>query len=667
MLTAGVDIGSRSSKAVILEDDKVIATSLSLESYLSVADRGSQVLSKALESVPYSQEDIDCIVATGYGRISAPYANTTVTEITCHAKGVHALVPSVRTIIDIGGQDSKVIKLNEKGDVIDFAMNDRCAAGTGKFLEVTAKAMKLELSEFSSLFFETKKPKPISSMCTVFAESEVVSLLADSVPPKEIVAGLIQAVARRVGNMAKRLGVVDSLVFTGGVAKNSGVMKAIEDTVGHKFTHFDFDPQLVGAFGAAVIAREQEFNGRVKKKVRTLRSIDKLHYALECRQEEIVSLKKSGKKIIGYFCSYVPEEIIYALGFIPIRLIRGGNVDAANVGNEYLSSNACPYASSCVGFKENGQDFYFSHADIIADAPSCYQMKRVLEIWEQYFNTRVVHVGLPRTFYEPKGLRYFIVNLKHFVEELEEISGKKLDKKKLETAVELYNDIQTTQQEIYQLLKLNKIRWGEGIQFIHAGFILDRKAYLDLMRDFVKEVKETKKPLPEMPIRILITGSMLAPGDHKVVDIFNELGFEFAMDELCAGSRCSFRKAKEATLESIAESYLENVPCGAFPYPYANSDPRQIHIEKLIQEYRIQGILHYTLRFCDAYSYKTGNMKKICESMNIPMLHLHSDYSESDKGQLKTRIEAFKEAIEQNIDSKTSSEPSNPKYPVEVF
>jgi len=663
MITAGVDIGSRSSKAVILEDGEVIGTSLSMESHLSVAERGQQVLTAALAECSREQNTLDFVVATGYGRISAPYAGSTVTEITCHAKGVYALVPSVRTIIDIGGQDSKVIKLNDSGDVVDFAMNDRCAAGTGKFLEVTAKAMKLGLDEFSKLFFETKSPKPISSMCTVFAESEVVSLLADNVPPKEIVAGLIQAVARRVGNMAKRLAVSDDMVFTGGVAKNKGVLRALEEVTKHKFKTFDFDPQLVGAYGAAVIAVEQEKSIAVKKKVRILQSIDKLHEALERRQEEIVALKEAGKKLVGYFCSYVPEEIIHAMGFVPIRLVRGGNVDAANAGNEYLSSNACPYAASCVGFKEENQDFYFSHADIIADAPSCYQMKRVLEVWEQYFDTKVIHIGLPRTFYEPKGERYFVVNLEHFVKELEEISGAKLEQANLEKSVSLINDIQTEQRKIYHLLKLNKVRWLEVTQFMHAGFILDKEKYLELMRAFVDEVNNGGKTLPELPIRILVTGGMLAPGDQKIIDIFTEMGFDFAMDELCAGSRTIFREPKDATLEGIASSYLGNVPCGAFPYPYPDSDPRQKHLERLLPEYRIQGILHYTLRFCDAYSYKTAQMKRMCANMKIPMLHLHSDYSESDKGQLKTRIEAFKEAIEQNMGNIEASVTSISKSP----
>ncbi|MBI5207113.1 MAG: 2-hydroxyglutaryl-CoA dehydratase, partial [Candidatus Firestonebacteria bacterium] len=158
MLTAGIDIGSRSSKAVILRDGKFCSNAISLQTHLTVSNRGLQVLEEALLKTSYKQNELDAIVVTGYGRISTPYATNTITEITCHAMGVYSLLSSARTIIDIGGQDSKVIKLNNSGEIIDFAMNDRCAAGTGKFLEVTARALNLELDEFGTLYIHAGIP-----------------------------------------------------------------------------------------------------------------------------------------------------------------------------------------------------------------------------------------------------------------------------------------------------------------------------------------------------------------------------------------------------------------------------------------------------------------------------------------------------------------------------
>jgi predicted CoA-substrate-specific enzyme activase len=217
---------------------------------------GQGVLKRAWESVGLSRNDIARVIVTGYGRVSADFADTTVTEITCHAKGVHFLNPSVRTIIDIGGQDSKVIKLDQTGKVSDFAMNDRCAAGTGKFLELTARALETDLEDFGALYEKARKPCSISSVCTVFAESEVVSLLAEGHSLENIVAGLHQAIAKRVGNMALRLGVEEEVAFTGGVAMNTGVASALEEELMIEFQPLSYSPQLAGALGAALLAKD---------------------------------------------------------------------------------------------------------------------------------------------------------------------------------------------------------------------------------------------------------------------------------------------------------------------------------------------------------------------------------------------------------------------------
>ena len=256
MLTVGIDIGSRSSKAVVLKDGGVVADVI-CEAAMRLADRARSVFEAAIGKAGVGREAVDYIVATGYGRVCAPFANQTVTEITCHARGIHTIQPAVRTVIDIGGQDSKVIKLNAAGQVVDFALNDRCAAGTGRFLEVTSRAMGLSLEDFSRMYFESGNPRKISSTCAVFAESEVISLLAEGVKDKDIVAGLIVAVARRVANMAKRQALEPAFAFTGGVAKNEGVRAALESEIGHPFLKFGYDPQLIGAYGAAVIAAEQ--------------------------------------------------------------------------------------------------------------------------------------------------------------------------------------------------------------------------------------------------------------------------------------------------------------------------------------------------------------------------------------------------------------------------
>ena len=653
MITVGIDIGSRSSKAVLLQEGKVLASEI-FQSSMKVVDRGNIVFNKVLEKAGLKAGEVDYIVATGYGRVSAPFADKTVTEITCHAKGIHSQCPSVRTVIDIGGQDSKVIKLNEQGEVIDFAMNDRCAAGTGKFLEVTSKAMELDLETFSRYYFESRKPCKISSMCTVFAESEVISLLADGNKAQDIVAGLILAVTRRVGNMAKRLKIVPEVAFTGGVAKNQGVRASLEQETGHKFVRFALDPQLNGAYGAAVIAREQALSscGRraAKKKTEAAagprwKSLLKLQELLAARPAQLQAQKKAGKKVVGFFCAYIPPEIVYAAGMIPIRLNRGGNVEVAAVGNTFLSSYSCPYVCSCVGTKERKADFYFEAVDVVADAPSCLQMKRVLEVWEKYFDVRIIHIGFSRKYYTPEGKKFFQDSIRHFVAQLEELNGQEISPQRLKEAVELFNEIRRRQRRLYRALRNTRLAWSELIRFIQAGNVLDKQDYLELLKMLEEELGQQPAHKNHSPLRILLTGGMLAAGDEKLINIFSELGMDFAMDELCVGSRGTFIDIPEPTVPAIAAAYLENVPCGSLPHPDMQTDPRAKHISRLIKEYDINGILYYTLRFCDAYSFKLRELRNRLEALDIPILHLHSDYSDADIGQIKTRVEAFRESL----------------------
>ncbi len=258
---AGVDVGSLGTKTVILVDGEIAGYSI-LRTGINTEENGLHGLETALENAGLKREDLKYIVATGYGRISAPYADKTVTEITCHAKGAHYLHPQTRTIIDMGGQDCKAIRLDEDGNVTDFAMNDKCAAGTGRFLEVMANVFKVSLDELGPLSLRATEVLPVSSTCTVFAESETVSLLARGERPENIIIGIHHAIANRVGGMFSRVGIESDVFFSGGVAKNIGMRKALEDVLKVKIVEPKKDPQLVGAIGAAVIAQNSWKRGR---------------------------------------------------------------------------------------------------------------------------------------------------------------------------------------------------------------------------------------------------------------------------------------------------------------------------------------------------------------------------------------------------------------------
>ncbi len=255
----GCDAGSTYTKCVILDEAGRIAASVTSKSRIHPVKSAQAALEKAVSQVAdlASVRDLAYLVGTGYGRNKVPFADENISEISCHAMGVHLANPDVHAIIDIGGQDVKGIAIDTDGTVLNFAMNDKCAAGTGRFFESMANAFELSLEEFSKLSLKAKNVIPITSQCTVFAESEVVSLVGEGKPMEEIAAGIQLSVAKRCFVMAKKAGAVDQITLTGGCAKNEGLKQAIEKVLKIRVVDLPIDPQLMGALGAAEFARRK--------------------------------------------------------------------------------------------------------------------------------------------------------------------------------------------------------------------------------------------------------------------------------------------------------------------------------------------------------------------------------------------------------------------------
>lgn len=251
----GIDIGSTMTKVVIADEDEKMMASHIGPTGAEHRHLALKVMDETIRKAGLSFEQLDFIVATGYGRINVPFADKQITEITCHARGIRALFPSARIVIDIGGQDSKGIKLDAEGKVANFVMNDKCAAGTGRFLEVISETLGVNLTDMGALSLTAKGFVQISNMCTVFAEHEVTSRLAEGAGVAEIVAGLHEAIAGRVVNMTRHLGIEKDVVVTGGGAKNIGLVKAIEGKVGFPVLTPP-EPFITGALGAALIGKD---------------------------------------------------------------------------------------------------------------------------------------------------------------------------------------------------------------------------------------------------------------------------------------------------------------------------------------------------------------------------------------------------------------------------
>lgn len=260
--TVGIDIGSITTKAALLSDGKVLGTVLSFTGY-KAESAGMKIFRDLLEKLNIDSSSVHAIVSTGYGRNSISFANKAVTEIICHGAGAYFLNPDIKTVIDVGGQDSKALVIDSNGNVKDFAMNDKCAAGTGRFLEVMARALEVDLDDFGELSLKAGERSKISNICTVFAESEVISHVSTGESRESIIAGIHDSVAARVSSLVARIGMVKPVMMTGGVAKNIGVVNALEKKLGVKIEVHN-SAQLNGAIGAAVIAAKLFQSGKLR-------------------------------------------------------------------------------------------------------------------------------------------------------------------------------------------------------------------------------------------------------------------------------------------------------------------------------------------------------------------------------------------------------------------
>jgi predicted CoA-substrate-specific enzyme activase len=254
---AGVDIGSTTGKALLL-DEKGKVLGFYITEATPKPEKTARICTDAvLEKAGLQGKDIAFMVGTGYGRVKIPFASENISEITCHSTGARWLCPTVRTVVDIGGQDCKVIGVREDGKVREFVMNDKCAAGTGRFLESQARVLGVKIEDFSGLSKRAGSPALISAQCSVFAESEIITQLNEGNSIENVVAGIHLAIASRLISLLKRVGIQEDLTVSGGCAKNEGLISILEQKVGVKVVHLREDPQIVGALGAAVLAQEK--------------------------------------------------------------------------------------------------------------------------------------------------------------------------------------------------------------------------------------------------------------------------------------------------------------------------------------------------------------------------------------------------------------------------
>ncbi|KJS31213.1 MAG: hypothetical protein VR64_12240 [Desulfatitalea sp. BRH_c12] len=265
MIFAGVDVGSMSAEAVLFDGEKILAHS-TIVVKPNPLQSATIVMDTVLAESGLTYDDVTYCVSTGYGRERIPFAQHDVSEISCHGKGAVWAIPSIKTVIDIGGQDSKVIRVDANGDMDDFVMNDKCAAGTGRFLEGIAKTFHLHVSDLGVLALNGTDPAPINSICTVFANFDVMCMLAEGQTKENIAYGVSNVLARRIFGLVSKVGLVEDVCITGGVAKNQGVVRSLEDIMEVPIQKLPVDSQIVGALGAALFACQRYENLQEKNK-----------------------------------------------------------------------------------------------------------------------------------------------------------------------------------------------------------------------------------------------------------------------------------------------------------------------------------------------------------------------------------------------------------------
>ena len=265
MIVAGIDIGSRAAKGVLMEDGRIVSSVIT-DTLPDSVQTSTSAAAALLDGTGVALEEIDYIVATGYGRVLVPFANENVSEISCHARGINWYFPTVRTILDMGGQDNKAISCDERGRVVNFAMNDKCAGGTGRFLEMIAEVLGVSLEESGRLALQSQNAIPFNTVCAVFAKSDAITYRRQGVAKSDILAGLDDAIAQRSFNLLKRVTIQKDFSITGGISKNKGMVAKLTEKVGLEPLLCD-DPQLVGALGAALFAAER-LQGKEKEEAK---------------------------------------------------------------------------------------------------------------------------------------------------------------------------------------------------------------------------------------------------------------------------------------------------------------------------------------------------------------------------------------------------------------
>lgn len=376
---------------------------------------------------------------------------------------------------------------------------------------------------------------------------------------------------------------------------------------------------------------------------------------LEQEPARIAEAKRQGKKVVGYFCPHVPEELILAAGMLPVRLAFGGELEPVAAGEDFLKSYSCSFARSCLGYRKLAKNSYYADIDALCVAYTCDCMRRIQEYWENYFGVPTFSLGVTQTHdrfrSKPHAIEYFKNELNLLRRKLADFSGNKISDSDIRKAIALCNKIREKLWLLYEYPRNMQppIDWRDVLDITHSGFLVERTDFLHELEMIVKDLQKNKsgKKPPDTRPRLMIAGSIIGIGDHKVLDIIKQAGANIVADSTCTGSMFSRKRVSLPgiignPIDGLAERYLYNIPC-----PFMTDLPKRLNrIIRIARDYSVQGLVYYNLKYCDIWRAEFKFIKDtLYKELSVPSLLIETDYSPTDVGTIRTKVEAFLEMI----------------------
>jgi predicted CoA-substrate-specific enzyme activase len=650
----GIDIGSRNSKAVLLRDRRLY-TAL-LPTGINMQETAQELLEELFDTAGVALEDIDFIVGTGYGRVSLKFTTVPceiLTEISCHAMGAHYLNAGTRTIIDIGGQDAKAIQVDPAtGKVVKFRMNDKCAAGTGRFLEKAANLLDLTMYEVGPESLKSQKDLEVSSQCVVFAESEVISHRAKGEVAADISAGVHMASAKRVTSLLRAIPLESDIVFTGGVSNNVGMKHALEKLLGKSIVMPRLDMVFAGCLGAAVYAQRLALEARKSRVALKVEKFDLSDLTRRIEDAELSLIERKDVKKVGYLCTYTPPELLTAAGVAFARIDKCGAPQVVAEGEVVVKSVMCDMSKSVIGHFRT-KDPLHDALDQVMMFYTCDTMRATSNAINHYYKPSFGYV-VPRVADKPSARDFFRGEMIAFGKDLEKLTGKPLAPEKLAESVRLHKKLRQTVRRISELRKRNRppLTGSDFLEITRAYRTLPAEEQLPVLEDLYNRLAAVPDD-DGRRLRLMVCGGIMADGDRRLMDLLEkDIGVNVVVEDHCTGLSPFYYDLQETDdpYRDLANAYLDQAPC-------ARQSPLTRRIDfaaMLAREYQVDAVIYYTLKFCPSFGQTKGLFMRRFHEMGLPALELDTDYSRGDTGQIKTRLEAFIEVLKESKEEKTS-------------